>query len=306
MATATQVNDACEQIDRRLANFRADAGRVADMKWCLEKLAWLREQYRLAPAAFASHVDRIKNLSQQVHEVLAAAREALTARYLEAVGAVAAWEAIREACRDALLELANEKNLQRLDSPRGWVINFIAKGTIEEGMLGLLKFKKSMFAGVLDGGKNEVFLGGTRLKQFMDSVEKTTTSLPSSMPDENGDNNGRQGSPVASSASASTLQAALFAASPAAMTNGPKEQFAAPPQSLGDLLTAGTAFLHELGQSLRQNQTAESSGETNAFAHLIGRDDVTGKSYLKLPLPQGVDTPQTLTNLLQTVLNALR
>ncbi len=48
------------------------------------------------------------------------------------------------------------------------VVHFIAQGTIEEGMLGLLSFKKSMFAGVLDGGQSEVFLGGTRLKQFME------------------------------------------------------------------------------------------------------------------------------------------
>ena len=62
------------------------------------------------------------------------------------------------------------------------VVHFIAQGTIEEGMLGLLAFKKSMFAGVLDGGQDEVFLGGTRLKQFMESVEKATGSIPPSMP----------------------------------------------------------------------------------------------------------------------------
>ena len=121
MATAGQVNEACEEIARRLASFRADADNVTDLRWCLEKLAWLREQYRGDEAAFAPHMDRIKDLSRQVREGLAASREALTAKYLEAAGAVTAWEAIREACRDALLELANEQNAQRLDSPSGWV-----------------------------------------------------------------------------------------------------------------------------------------------------------------------------------------
>src|SRR5207253_2370614 len=60
------------------------------------------------------------------------------------------------------------------------VVNFVAQGTIEEGMLGLLKFKKSLFAGVLDGGEKEVFLGGSRLNRFMESVEKTTGSIPES------------------------------------------------------------------------------------------------------------------------------
>ena len=48
------------------------------------------------------------------------------------------------------------------------VLHLIAQGTIEEGMLGLLAFKKSLFAGVLDGGQSEVFLGGTKLKRFME------------------------------------------------------------------------------------------------------------------------------------------
>ncbi|HIQ20778.1 MAG TPA: hypothetical protein EYH34_06045, partial [Planctomycetes bacterium] len=62
------------------------------------------------------------------------------------------------------------------------VIHFIAQGTIEEGMLSLLGFKKAMFSGVLDGGKDEVFLGKTRLKRFMESVEKATGSIPQRMP----------------------------------------------------------------------------------------------------------------------------
>ena len=45
-------------------------------------------------------------------------------------------------------------------------------------MLGVLKFKKSLFAGVLDGGDKEVFLGGSRLTKFMETVEKTTSSIP--------------------------------------------------------------------------------------------------------------------------------
>ena len=46
------------------------------------------------------------------------------------------------------------------------VMNFIAQGTIEEGMLSVLTFKKALFAGVLDGGEREVFLGGSRLSRL--------------------------------------------------------------------------------------------------------------------------------------------
>jgi len=51
------------------------------------------------------------------------------------------------------------------------VINFVAKGTIEEGMLSLLAFKRSLSAGILDGGSGEISLGGSRLNRFMKDVE---------------------------------------------------------------------------------------------------------------------------------------
>ena len=64
------------------------------------------------------------------------------------------------------------------------VLSFVAKGTIEEGMLSVLGFKRALFAGVLDGGASEVFLGGTRLKRFMDSVDQVTTAIPASTVEE--------------------------------------------------------------------------------------------------------------------------
>lgn len=48
------------------------------------------------------------------------------------------------------------------------------QGTIEHGMLSVLAFKKSLFAGVLDGGAREVFLHGTRLTRVMESVDQVT------------------------------------------------------------------------------------------------------------------------------------
>ena len=54
------------------------------------------------------------------------------------------------------------------------VINFVAKGTIEEGMLSVLAFKRSLSAGILDGGTAEISLGGSRLSRFMKDVENVT------------------------------------------------------------------------------------------------------------------------------------
>ena len=59
------------------------------------------------------------------------------------------------------------------------IINLIAKGTIEERLLELISFKKKLFEGVLDGGESTVFMGESKMKQFMETVDKlTSTTTP--------------------------------------------------------------------------------------------------------------------------------
>ena len=70
--------------------------------------------------------------------------------------------------------------VHRMGQSRGvQVVNLIGQGSIEEGMLGVLAFKKSLFAGVMDGGAGEVFLQGTRLSSFMKSVEQVAGAMGS-------------------------------------------------------------------------------------------------------------------------------
>jgi ERCC4-related helicase len=57
------------------------------------------------------------------------------------------------------------------------IVNFVAKGTIEEGMLSILAFKRSLSAGILDGGTGEIAMGGSRLNRFMKDVENVTGSM---------------------------------------------------------------------------------------------------------------------------------
>ncbi|PID59586.1 MAG: helicase SNF2 [Gammaproteobacteria bacterium] len=54
------------------------------------------------------------------------------------------------------------------------VMNFVAQDSIEERLLELLDFKRSLASGVLDGGNRTVNLGGTRLSRFMKDVEQVT------------------------------------------------------------------------------------------------------------------------------------
>ena len=155
------------------------------------------------------------------------------------------------------------------------VVHFISQGTIEEGMLALLSFKKSMFAGVLDGGKDEVFLGGTRLKRFLDSVDKATGSIPGPMP------------PASEAAAPATDEKG-----PAPPQRPPETEAAsAQEQMWADVVSTGVALLGKLGEALRAGGGGrEPRAGTGPPGGIIARDEKTGRSYLKLPLPD----PETL------------
>jgi superfamily II DNA/RNA helicase len=179
------------------------------------------------------------------------------------------------------------------------VVSFVAQGTIEHGMLSLLSFKRSLFAGVLDGGEDQVLLGGTRLKRFMESVEKATDTIPTPMPRET----------VESQAEASMgLQEARGEdetggngrAAPAVKLKGPTA-------GLADLLTAGLSFLETLGKALGAGETtaAEWKGRGVAADSFVGRDPTTGQAYLKLPLPGG-ETLKKIADALGALTQAFR
>ena len=56
------------------------------------------------------------------------------------------------------------------------VINMVSERTIEHRMLGVLKFKAGMAAGVLDGGEDAIFMGESSFRKFMRTVEDLTGS----------------------------------------------------------------------------------------------------------------------------------
>jgi hypothetical protein len=162
------------------------------------------------------------------------------------------------------------------------------------GMLGLLSFKKSVFSGVLDGGAKEVFLGGTRLKQFMDSVDQATGAVPPPMPADDGSGAAGRAEPAPVPVAA-VLETVPQAGAPAGPGGRPPSP-ALSPHALSDLLTAGAALL---GQSLRQGAASSPDGDLSAgLANLVSRDEATGQTYLKLPLPKP-DVLGPLVNLLQ-------
>jgi ERCC4-related helicase len=179
------------------------------------------------------------------------------------------------------------------------VVNFVAQGTIEHGMLSLLSFKRSLFMGVLDGGEDQVLLGGTRLTRFMESVEKATNTIPVPMPRETAESRAEASRGLQEPKAGDETGGNGRPARP--------EKPQGPTVGLTDLLTAGLSFLDTLGKAMAAGQAAtpgEKGREVPADS-LIGRDEKTGQAYLKLPMPTG-DTLKKIAEAIGALAQAFR
>ncbi len=165
------------------------------------------------------------------------------------------------------------------------VVNFVSQGTIEQGMLSILKFKKSLFAGALDGGEKEVFLGGSRLNRFMETVEKTTDGIPAQA--------AQDPTEVAEAETNGEGDAAELET--AHRQEGGTATSVATADPLGGLLQTGLAFLEQLARA--GSASASRPAEAPGGVSLVHRDDRTGESYLKIPVPQ----PEVMDRILGAV-----
>ncbi len=150
------------------------------------------------------------------------------------------------------------------------VYHFVARDTIEHGMLDVLKFKSAMFEGVLDGGETEVFLGGGKMKRFMETVEKVSESIPQHVPTQE-----------------ETVDAADARSAETELPPEEKEAIVTPAapqqQAWSDLLATGIDLLGRLSQAIQ----ARPSGDRPApgLAALVARDEKTGAAEIRIPLP---------------------
>jgi len=154
-------------------------------------------------------------------------------------------------------------------------INFITKSSIEERILDLLKFKKSLFAGALDkDGKDIVMVGESQLKKFMQSVETMTENLEKPAPELE-----RQQQRETEQAIEAAGREELTAGKGTRSVDGGNGKGM---DTLNTLLISGAQFLTELGKAVSEPE--QSAGKyLNA---IISRDSETGKAYLKIPLPE--------------------
>jgi hypothetical protein len=195
------------------------------------------------------------------------------------------------------------------------VVNLIAENTIEHGMLDVLAFKKGLFAGVLDGGSDEVFLGGTRLKKFLESVEQVSGAIPAA-------GNGDVRQPFQADEALDRIEAIRDSgrARPIDVTRGKQpdvRNVGVPPATGGEgpsvsvggqdgrapdaaAALAGWQRFFSAGRELLDGM-AKALLPTGAEGVQVERDPQTGQSYVKLPLP----SPEALAAL-ETALSVLR
>jgi superfamily II DNA or RNA helicase len=178
------------------------------------------------------------------------------------------------------------------------IINFVAKGTIEEGMLSVLAFKRSLAAGILDGGSGEISLGGSRLNSFMKEVEKVTGSIG-------------EGEAVAPAEEVGNATVADEDTGPAeeAMADADvgSSEIARPNAPAGQRTDPGSQPWLALVQVGAQFVAAlAAANDPKAPAHpWIERDPATGARSLKMPLPPP-ETARQLADALSALADGLR
>jgi hypothetical protein len=178
------------------------------------------------------------------------------------------------------------------------IVNFVAKGTIEEGMLSVLAFKRSLSAGILDGGANEISLGGSRLTRFMKEIENVTGSMGESEAVTAAEEAG--GAVAAGSAragdggrDAEAVVGEASGQSVAASASAPQDRDGDPWQAL---MSAGMQFASAMA----------AAGDPAGPAHpWIERDPSTGAHNLKMPLPRP-ETVRALADAFQAIAQSLR
>ncbi|MCP5003325.1 MAG: DEAD/DEAH box helicase [Planctomycetes bacterium] len=157
------------------------------------------------------------------------------------------------------------------------VINFVSSSSIESRILELLKFKKSLFAGALDAeGEDVVMVGESQIKRFVKTVETVTETMEKSDPavEEKVEREAERDEKKAELKEIREEKGQSSASTPGSGT--------ADVEQLGNLLKAGAQFLTHLSKAITEPEASTDKGVES----LIGKDEKSGKSYLKIPLPE--------------------
>lgn len=185
------------------------------------------------------------------------------------------------------------------------IINLVAQESIEHNLLGVIQFKKSLSAGVLDDGEDTIFMGDSKFKQFMASVEVITRDTVSGMASVEPDEIEKPEAPSAQPDHDADDLAPNAAAPAPVPIRAPKiddipedqdtaDEIPLPAEAIPPSLKLRRVKAKESPEALVQNglqffsQLARTLSDPKATEHLVKsivqKDEKTGQTFVKLPV----------------------
>lgn len=199
-----------------------------------------------------------------------------------------------------IYRIGQQRNIQ--------VYNLVAAQTFEEQMIGKLRFKSSMFEGVLDGGEDTIFRQESTFKQMMgtlkdimdDEAEVKAVAAPTIVQDEP--------EPVASPDETSAVEPDVINADLSddqmadeptmpTPTNPTPSPTTSVPADANQLVQQGVSFLSGLVATLKSPEKTAELVNT-----IVKHDKVTGKTSINIPVPDK-DSVQSLLTVLGKLLS---
>jgi len=183
------------------------------------------------------------------------------------------------------------------------VINFVTSGTIEERILHLLSFKKSVFDGVLDNGDDQVFLSEDRFQKIMNvignitepPIEQTEIKKEELSEKETYEEIVEEKEIENKIAKEQTIENTDQNTHAKSLNKHQSEQ-----QTVQDLFVSGIDFLQKL------SKTFSDTNSTKTFvSSLIKKDESTGKMSINIPI-QDEKIIEKAVNVLDTFLQMLK
>ena len=187
------------------------------------------------------------------------------------------------------------------------ILNLVSKNFIEEGMIAKLRFKSSMFEGVLDGGDDTVFVSDDKFKKFMEDLscvmddtpeppvveyvddeteEKTADTHNNETEGQTADNADHEETKEMSTEPAETKTATATPSDegseePDTQTNPPANRHAdaTKTQSPKQLISQGVSFLTGLAETLKSEEATR-----QLVDNIVEVDEKTGEVNVKIPV----------------------
>ena len=203
-----------------------------------------------------------------------------------------------------IYRLGQQNNIQ--------VINLVAPHSIEEGMLGKLRFKTSMFEGVLDDGEDSVFISDDKFTKMMETVSDIVEEVEETSFDENANeesatsttsideeekpkdslNEEKKETKDEKAVSSEAISSDASEADTPKATIGTGTNTSPRPTQPKDLVAQGVSFLSGLAETLKSPEATAQLVDS-----IVEKDEETGKTSIKIP----VENKETVANLFSLI-----